>query len=57
MAEETRKPAAVVQLMDEAAVRRTVARMAAEIGVNAIMRHGAVIEVCINVNQLHIWIV
>lgn len=31
MAEETRKPAAVVQLMDEAAVRRTVARMAAEI--------------------------
>lgn len=31
MAEETRKPAAVVQLMNEAAVRRTVARMAAEI--------------------------
>lgn len=31
MAEESKKPAPVVQLMDEAAVRRTVARMAAEI--------------------------
>jgi len=31
MAEETRRPATVVQLMDEAAVRRTVVRMAAEI--------------------------
>jgi pyrimidine operon attenuation protein/uracil phosphoribosyltransferase len=31
MAEDKKKPAAVVQIMDEAAVRRTVARMAAEI--------------------------
>jgi pyrimidine operon attenuation protein/uracil phosphoribosyltransferase len=31
MAEDKNKPAAVVQIMDEAAVRRTVARMAAEI--------------------------
>ena len=31
MAEDKKKPATVVQIMDEAAVRRTVARMAAEI--------------------------
>jgi len=31
MAEETKRPATVVQIMDDGAVRRTVARMAAEI--------------------------